>query len=139
MRYESHHKEQTHRRIVESASRKFRAEGINGPGVATVTVGGFYKHFTSKDSLFAEAIDDSVRQVAAMLTDWSKQAPRGGFWREIVKKYLSIEHCEDPAMGVLSPRLLPILRARVRRLKGKFGTGSRDTNNSWLSSCQEPI
>jgi TetR/AcrR family transcriptional regulator, transcriptional repressor for nem operon len=127
MRYESHHKEQTHRRIVESASRKFRAEGINGPGVATVmkasglTVGGFYKHFTSKDALFAEAIDDSVRQVAAMLTDWSKQAPRGGFWREIVKKYLSIEHCEDPAMGcpiaALAPdiaRTRPAIKRKIR-------------------------
>ena len=127
MRYESHHKEQTHRRIVESASRKFRAEGINGPGVATVmkasglTVGGFYKHFTSKDALFAEAIDESVRQVAAMLTDWSKQAPREGFWREIVKKYLSIEHCEDPAMGcpiaALAPdiaRTRPAIKRKIR-------------------------
>ena len=53
MRYQADHKEQTHRRILESASRQFRAEGMNGPGVAKVmkasglTVGGFYKHFKS--------------------------------------------------------------------------------------------
>ena len=127
MRYESDHKERTHRRIVESASRQFRAEGMNGPGVARVmkasglTVGGFYKHFTSRDALFAEAIDESVRQVGAMLTDWAKQAPRGEFWREIVKKYLSIEHCEDPAMGcpiaALAPdiaRTRPAIKRKIR-------------------------
>jgi len=36
---------------------------LNGPGLATVmkasglTVGGFYKHFRSKDELLAEAIE----------------------------------------------------------------------------------
>ena len=69
MRYEADHKERTHRRIVERASRQFRAEGMNGPGVAKLmkasglTVGGFYKHFDSRDDLFAEAMDESVREM----------------------------------------------------------------------------
>ena len=64
MRYEQDHKARTHQRILKNAARRFRAEGLNGPGVATVmkasglTVGGFYKHFRSKDELLAEAIDD---------------------------------------------------------------------------------
>jgi TetR/AcrR family transcriptional regulator, transcriptional repressor for nem operon len=105
MRYEPDHKERTHRRIVESASRQFRAEGMNGPGVAKLmkasglTHGGFYKHFSSKDELFAEAIDESVREIGAMLTDWAKQGSREEVWKEIVKKYLSIEHCEHPGTG----------------------------------------
>jgi TetR/AcrR family transcriptional repressor of nem operon len=105
MRYDPDHKERTHRRIVESASRQFRTEGMNGPGVAKLmkasglTHGGFYKHFTSKDELFAEAIDESVREIGAKLTDWAKQAPRGECRKEIVKKYLSIEHCDHPGMG----------------------------------------
>ena len=51
MRYEPEHKTQTRDRIVRNAARKLRAEGLNGPGVASVmkasglTVGGFYKHF----------------------------------------------------------------------------------------------
>jgi AcrR family transcriptional regulator len=56
MRYEPEHKAQTRDRIVRNAARKLRAEGLSGPGVASVmkasglTVGGFYKHFRSKDA-----------------------------------------------------------------------------------------
>ena len=63
----------TARRLVERASRQFRAEGMNGPGVAKLmkasglTVGGFYKHFDSRDDLFAEAMDESVREMGEML------------------------------------------------------------------------
>ena len=63
MRYEPEHKARTHRRIVRNAARRFRAEGLSGPGVAAVmkssglTVGGFYKHFRSKDDLLAEALE----------------------------------------------------------------------------------
>ena len=62
MRYEPEHKTQTRDRIVRNAARKLRAEGLSGPGIASVmkasglTVGGFYKHFRSKDELLAEAI-----------------------------------------------------------------------------------
>ena len=72
MRYEPEHKTQTRDRIVRNAARKLRAEGLSGPGVASVmkasglTVGGFYKHFRSKDELLAEAIaqafSDSARR-----------------------------------------------------------------------------
>jgi TetR/AcrR family transcriptional repressor of nem operon len=127
MRYEADHKERTHRRIVERASRQFRAEGMSGPGVAKLmkasglTVGGFYKHFRSRDDLFAEAMDESVRQIGERLTNWSKQVPSAELWKEIVKKYLSIEHCEDPAMGcpmaALGPdiaRTPPAIRKKIR-------------------------
>src|SRR5690348_18292053 len=61
-RYEPEHKTHTRDRIVRNAARKLRAEGLSGPGVASVmkasglTVGGFYKHFRSKDELLADAI-----------------------------------------------------------------------------------
>jgi TetR/AcrR family transcriptional repressor of nem operon len=119
MRYKTDHKERTHRRIVESAARQFRAEGMDGPGVAKLmqasglTHGGFYKHFTSKDDLFAEAIEESVRELGARLSGWAKQAPRGEAWKEIVTKYLSMEHCEHPGMGCPVVALAPdIARAR---------------------------
>jgi TetR/AcrR family transcriptional regulator, transcriptional repressor for nem operon len=120
MRYEPKHKERTHQRIVQSASRQFRSEGMNGPGVATLmkasglTHGGFYKHFTSKDELFAQAVDESVREIGEMLTDCAKRAPHGKSWKEIVKKYLSVEHCGHPGMGCPIAALAPdIARTRV--------------------------
>lgn len=124
MRYGPAHKERTHRRIVKSASRQFRTEGMNGPGVAKLmkasglTHGGFYKHFSSKDDLFAEAIEESVREVGARLTDCGKQTPAGECWKEIVKKYLSIEHCEHPELGCPVAALAPdIARTRSKSKK----------------------
>jgi TetR/AcrR family transcriptional regulator, transcriptional repressor for nem operon len=119
MRYERQHKEQTHRRIVECAARHFRSEGMNGPGVAKLmkasglTVGGFYKHFRSKDDLLTEAVDASVCDVAARVAEWAKHGPTGEAWKEIVKRYLSPEHCEHPAIGCPMAALAPdIARAR---------------------------
>ena len=66
MRYEPEHKTRTRDRIVRNAARKLRAEGLSGPGVASVmkasglTVGGFYKHFRSKDELLADAIATGI-------------------------------------------------------------------------------
>ncbi|NLS03436.1 TetR/AcrR family transcriptional regulator [Rhizobium sp. P32RR-XVIII] len=55
-------KQKTHERIVEIASRRLREKGLEGIGVADImkeaglTVGGFYKHFESRDQLVAEAM-----------------------------------------------------------------------------------
>jgi TetR/AcrR family transcriptional repressor of nem operon len=124
MRYEPKHKERTRRRIVESASRQFRSEGMNGPGVAKLmkasglTVGGFYKHFRSKNDLLTEAIDASVRDLAAQFTESAKQARAGEAWKEIVKRYLSMRHCEHPGFGCPMAALAPDIartRAAIRR------------------------
>ena len=51
MRYGPEHKIEIHRKIVKDASRRIRAEGLNGAAVSAVmkdaglTHGGFYKHF----------------------------------------------------------------------------------------------
>ena len=119
MRYEANHKERTRRRIVEGASRQFRAEGMSGPGVAKLmkasglTVGGFYKHFRSKNDLVTEAMDASVREVAARVAEWAKQGRPGEAWKEIVKRYLSPEHCEHPGIGCPVAALAPDI-ARTR-------------------------
>jgi TetR/AcrR family transcriptional regulator, transcriptional repressor for nem operon len=137
MRYQAGHKERTHRRIVESAARQFRTEGMNGPGVAKLmkasglTHGGFYKHFTSKDQLFAEAIAESVREVGAMVTGWAKQAPRGECWKEIVKRYLSMEHCEHPGMGCPVAALAPDI-ARARAGTRRKIRDSMEAYKKWL-------
>jgi TetR/AcrR family transcriptional regulator, transcriptional repressor for nem operon len=126
MRYERDHKARTHERIVKNASRQFRAKGLNGPGViklmksSGLTHGGFYKHFKSKDDLLVEAIEESVREIGVQLIDWAKQASPGGAWKELVKKYLSMEHCEHAEIGcpmaALAPdiaRTAPYVRKRI--------------------------
>jgi TetR/AcrR family transcriptional regulator, transcriptional repressor for nem operon len=62
---------ETRRRIVETASRLFRARGITPVGVADImgalglTVGGFYRHFESKEALVAEAIEAAADETTS--------------------------------------------------------------------------
>ena len=61
-------KEETRRRIVETASRLFLEKGVDGVGLdeimreAGLTHGGFYVHFSSKEALIAEACLAAVDQ-----------------------------------------------------------------------------
>jgi TetR/AcrR family transcriptional regulator, transcriptional repressor for nem operon len=63
--YSQAQKEKTHKRIVAIASKRFREKGLAGFGIAELmkeaglTVGGFYKHFDSRDELVAEALSDA--------------------------------------------------------------------------------
>jgi len=51
----------THQRIVRAAAKRFRENGLAGVAIADLmeevglTVGGFYKHFDSRDDLVLEA------------------------------------------------------------------------------------
>jgi TetR/AcrR family transcriptional repressor of nem operon len=119
MRYEREHKTQTRDRIVRNTARKLRAEGLKGPGVASVmkasglTVGGFYKHFRGKHELFAEAIAQAFsdsEKVYSSLQD----VPREDRWKEVVRRYLSPEHCDHPETGCPIAALAPeIARAKL--------------------------
>jgi TetR/AcrR family transcriptional repressor of nem operon len=81
--------------IVEAASALFRARGIDSVSVADVmgevglTVGGFYKHFDSKDALVAEAIDRASL----------KTSMRSGAAEEVLRAYLSLAHRARPEGG----------------------------------------
>src|SRR5437763_4875201 len=119
MRYEPEHKTRTRDRIVRNSARKLRAEGLSGPDVAGImkasglTVGGFYKHFKSKDELLAEAIaqafSDSEKLYSSVQT-----MPREDRWKELVRLYLSPDHCDHPDIGCPVAALAPeIARAKL--------------------------
>ena len=119
MRYEPGHKPQTRDRIVRNAARQLRAEGLGGTGVGSVmkasglTVGGFYKHFRSKDELFADAIAQAFSESEAAYS-FLQNVPREERWKEIVRLYLSPEHCDRPATGCPIAALAPeIARAKL--------------------------
>ena len=67
MRYGKDHKQATRQRILEAAGRRFKQDGIDGAGVATVmsdaglTNGAFYAHFSSKEDLVANVLADQLR------------------------------------------------------------------------------
>ena len=106
-RYGKEHKEATRRRIVEAAGRRFKRDGIDGSGIATLmadaglTNGAFYAHFDSKDDLVATTVADQLREQRE--TYW--QRPGAGV-EQLVREYLSIRHRDDPEHGCPSAALL---------------------------------
>src|SRR3974377_1700184 len=120
MRYEPEHKTRTRDRIVRNAARKLRAEGLSGPGVASVmkasglTVGGFYKHFRSKDELVAEPIAQAFSDSEKLYSSL-QNVPREDRWKELVRLYLSPEHCDHPDSGC------PVAALAPERARAKLG------------------
>src|SRR4051812_31986076 len=128
MRYEPQHKSQTRDRIVRNAARKLRAEGLSGPGVASVmkasglTVGGFYKHFRSKDELLADALAQAFSDSGATIRSSLQNVPREDRWKEIVRRYLSTEHCDHAGTGCPIAASAPeIARAKLNVRKRVAG------------------
>jgi TetR/AcrR family transcriptional regulator, transcriptional repressor for nem operon len=124
MRYQPEHKAEIHQKIVKDASRRVRAEGLNGAAVAAVmrdtglTHGGFYKHFGSKDDLLLESLREAFRETADSLVHAAEQSHDGAAWKAIVNAYLSPEHCEHPERGCPLAALAPEL---ARADKGMVG------------------
>ena len=126
MRYELEHKTRIRDRIVRNAARQLRAEGLSGPGVASVmkasglTVGGFYKHFRSKDELLAEAIAQAFSDSEKVYSSL-QNVPREDRWKELVGLYLSPEHCDHPDTGCPVAALPPEIARAKLSVRFRFG------------------
>ena len=123
MRYKPEHKIETHRKIVKDASRRVRAEGLNGAAVGAVmrdtglTHGGFYKHFGSKDELLVESLKEAFREIEETLRRAAKEAPPDEAWKAIVKTYLQPEFCEHPERGCPLTALAPEMARADKAMK----------------------
>ncbi len=119
MRYPAEHKEEIRERIVDTASRRFRRGGA-GVGIGQLmkalhlTHGGFYRHFKSKDDLFAEALTKSFEDARGMITQMAGQAEAGRELEALITFYLSEQHCADIANGCPVAALAP----EVARYRG---------------------
>ncbi|KJV35754.1 TetR/AcrR family transcriptional regulator [Luteibacter yeojuensis] len=128
MRYEKGHKEQTRQRIVEAASERFRADGIDAVGVVSLmgdvglTQGGFYNHFPSKEDLVRECVATGVASTTQALAD-RVAASRGERYRSLVTGYLSAEHRDNPAGGCVAGTLASELARRPEETRAVFTEG----------------
>ncbi|MFI5429633.1 TetR/AcrR family transcriptional regulator [Aeromicrobium sp. UC242_57] len=145
VRYDKQHKEATRSRIVESAGRRLKQDGIDGSGVAVLmkdaglTNGAFYAHFDSKDSLVAEVV---ASELAAQLDRYDSLPQGREGVEEMIRQYLSVEHRDNPSEGCPSASLLDeiarstpatrqaytdgataLVDALTRRLSGDDGSG----------------
>ncbi|MDE1675222.1 TetR/AcrR family transcriptional regulator [Nocardia gipuzkoensis] len=108
-RYDAQHKAETRRRIVDTASARFKQAGIDASGIATLmsdaglTNGAFYAHFASKSDLVANVMADQLRiQYETLSALPSGLAAVDGFVRE----YLSPYHRDHPESGCPNAALL---------------------------------
>jgi TetR/AcrR family transcriptional repressor of nem operon len=137
MRYEPEHKTRTRDRIVRNASRKLRSEGLSGSGVASVmkasglTVGGFYKHFRSKDELLADAIAQAFSDSEKVYSSL-QNVPREDRWKEIVRRYLSVEHCDHPDAGCPVASLAPEIARAKRGVRKRISGLMKERTDRWV-------
>lgn len=109
MRYGPDRKQATRQRIIEAAGRRFKADGIDGSGIAALmadaglTNGAFYAHFDSKDDLVATAVADQLREQCEVV---STAAPGHAGVEQILRAYLSVQHRDSPEHGCPSAALL---------------------------------
>jgi len=126
MRYPAGHKQQTRERIVNAAARRFRSRGSEGAAIGDLmrdlrlTHGGFYRHFASKEDLFAEAFEHSLHEVRRRLASAVERAPAGGELKALIDAYLDIEHCGDAARGCPVAALASEMARRPRPARLAF-------------------
>ncbi|GAB2982252.1 TetR/AcrR family transcriptional regulator [Nocardioides montaniterrae] len=127
-RYSPEHKDATRRRMIESAGRRFKSDGFDGSGIATLvadaglTNGAFYGHFDSKDNLFAAVVADQLTSQVAHLDT----LPAGlDSVASFLEEYVSPAHRDDLANGCPSAALLDEIARSSPQARAAYTEGSR--------------
>jgi TetR/AcrR family transcriptional regulator, transcriptional repressor for nem operon len=96
---------ETRKKIVETASRLFRRDGIHATGLAEImteaglTHGGFYRHFESKDQLVAEAVGAGCESLSEVIDAVTKGETGKRAVKAIIENYLGTKHRDGAANG----------------------------------------
>jgi len=127
-RYNKEHKEATRKRIIETAGRRFKQDGIDGSGIATLmadaglTNGAFYAHFDSKDDLVTTVVGEELARQAAGLDE----LPPGRAGLEaFVEWYLSRDHRDHRDLGCPSAALLDEIARCDKETKQAYTKGAK--------------
>jgi TetR/AcrR family transcriptional repressor of nem operon len=127
-RYGKEHKEATRQRIIETAGRRFKKDGIDGSGVATLmadaglTNGAFYAHFDSKEDLVGTVVADQLRRQAEA---YESLPPGRAGLEDFVREYLSPRHRDHRDTGCPSAALLDEIVRCQKTTKKAYTTGAR--------------
>src|SRR5258707_8081335 len=98
-------KQTTHERITRVAAKRFRERGPEGISIADVmkeagvTVGGFYKHFGSRDELVVDALGTAFKD----LDVWEEHTAD---MAQLLQNYLAEAHRDAPGTGCAMGALL---------------------------------
>ena len=143
MRRTKQAKQQTHARIVAAATRRFRAGGLAGVGVADImgeaglTHGGFYAHFASKDALVAEACGTGLAQSRERLIRKIQREPVERRLAAYIDLYLSAEHRDHPETGCVMPTLSGEVARSSQEVRAAFTQAYNDYRDALASLLLE--
>jgi AcrR family transcriptional regulator len=125
MRFEKGHKAATRQRIVETAGKKFRREGVAAVGIAGLmaeaglTHGGFYAHFECKEALVREAMDAALDETRARM---DRAAETNGAGIEgLIRNYLRPSHRDTPERGCAIASLAAEIARHDSQTRAAFG------------------
>ena len=127
-RYGKEHKEATRRRIIETAGKRFKKDGFDGSGIATLmsdaglTNGAFYAHFDSKDHLLASVVGEELSRQAATM---SELKPGRAGLEEFVREYVTPQHRDSPGLGCPSAALLDEIGRCTAVTKRAYTAGAK--------------
>jgi TetR/AcrR family transcriptional regulator, transcriptional repressor for nem operon len=147
MRYGKDHKEETHKRVVEAAARRFRKDGIESTGVvdlmadAGLTHGGFYAHFSSKETLVKEALAAASMKSRAHLQGQIDEARAEGRdpLEAVVRSYLTVTHRDRPDRGCSVAALGSEIARHPRKTREAFTEGLEKTMSIIASALPETV
>src|SRR4051812_46272219 len=99
--------QQNRQQVVEAAARLFRERGVQGVSVAELmaeaglTHGGFYKQFSSKEALVAEAAGQAFDELGGQLAARDERQPddHAAARAALLEYYLSPEHRDHAGEG----------------------------------------
>jgi len=115
-------KAETHQKILRTAARQLREEGLDKLALADLmkhaglTVGGFYKHFASRDDLVAEALESIDSEWARTVTEGEAKGDTATtIFEDAVDRYLSAKHRDGLGIGCVFAALAGDLARGGRR------------------------
>lgn len=135
---------ETRKRIIKTAGQAFKSNGIEGTAVAEIMAaaglshGGFYRHFSSKEQLVAEACAAEMDHFVCAASE-SVEPGAEAFIRHI-EKFLSAEYRDDTVIGcpiVTMGSELARADAGTRRVVSRGYEELIDIVTKWLSSVDD--
>ncbi|MGF6770197.1 TetR/AcrR family transcriptional repressor of nem operon [Paraburkholderia sp. GAS199] len=105
MGYSQAQKAESKQRVLETASRQIRENGIEALGVADcmrsagLTHGAFYGHFSSRDALIVEALEYAVAQSQKRMIAFDESFDGKAPLRALGEFFLNANHVGNPGAG----------------------------------------
>ncbi|HVX76243.1 MAG TPA: TetR family transcriptional regulator [Bradyrhizobium sp.] len=123
MRYEKGHKDATRQRIIDTASRQFRENGVAAVGIAGImsgaglTNGAFYAHFKSKEDLVESVLANALRRREQRLR---RAAETNEGLEAVIREYLTPSHRDRPGGGCPTAALVAEVARHPKATRGAF-------------------